>query len=160
MKNKLNINTFFLLRTVLLIPFFLFTTASLSMAQNADLTLGQVQCSTGGGGFKVILDSTKETHLCVALDPGNGCEAILRELPSVNNFEQVAVRGEPKIVCITAKRAMVVCKGSKVEGSCGYQIVSIDHVTNPAYIITIIIILVLMLIVLFWRAFGPFFQRR
>ena len=129
------------------------------ISQEAVLTIGQVECDIGGGAYKEILDSTEEVRVCVALDPAGECEAILRELPSTGNFEQVAIRGESKVVCITAKRAMVVCKGEKAGGFCTYQIVSINSVPNPAFYITLIILLILIFIILLWRAFGPFFRR-
>lgn len=117
-----------------------------------------LDCDRGGGTFQMILDAAERMRICVYMDPGEHCEAILRELPSDGSHAEVSVRESARVACIRARRAMVVCKGEP-GGTCTYQIVSVAGFTPPGVWLTLFAFLMLLVILLFWRTFGPFFRR-
>lgn len=125
-------------------------------------SMSQISCTTGGGSFRVIFEATEPTQVCVLLVPGAKCQAILRSLD--DNRVQVVAEGDPKVACITAKRAAVICAGETQGEKCSYQITSIAGVPNFSFTITLMLLITLALaigiILLIWRAFGPFFRPR
>src|SRR5687768_1058938 len=118
----------------------------------ADPNLRFITCTGGGGTPAEIFEATEPTQVCVVRQLGENCQAILRGLGS---NQEVIVQGEPKVACVTAKRAIVVCKGEQMGDNCGYQLYSIASVPNPFFQWTVIILLtlltVMLLIFLLWR---------
>ena len=111
-----------------------------------------------GYSFLPELEACSATAISIEAAEPRLDPAILRELPSDGNHAEVSVRESPRVACIRARRAMVVCKGEP-GGTCTYQIVSVAGFTPPEVWLPLFAFLLLLVVLLFWRTFGPFFRR-